>query len=58
MTREQIAACAERLPARERAEFLRLHREAGELLREGWERRRQAWELYAPFRPQRLRPSA
>ena len=51
MTPAQIERCAERLPARERAEFLRLHREAGELLREGWERRRQAWEVYHPYRP-------
>lgn len=55
MRREQVEACAARMPARERYEFLRLHREAGDLIREGWERRRQAWELYRPFRPKAKR---
>lgn len=51
MTREQIEACAARLPALERAEFVRLHREAGELIAEGWRLRFEAWRIYQPYKP-------
>lgn len=38
------------MPPRERAKFLALHVEADELLTAGWAAKREAWNLYRPWR--------
>ena len=47
----QRAACAARLPARERMEFLALQDEADRLLALAWDRRASAWTLYRSVVP-------
>lgn len=55
MRLDQLERCAARLPARERAEFLELHRQAADVIKHGWELRRQAWALYAPYKPEKVK---
>ncbi|MCC7200961.1 MAG: hypothetical protein IT483_15745 [Gammaproteobacteria bacterium] len=50
--RARIEAAALQLPARERAEFLRLLSEAEHLIAQGWNLRRAAWALPATFKAQ------
>jgi hypothetical protein len=46
MNKLQQAKCAERLSGGHRSEFLRMQHRAAELIQQGVEMRKAAWELY------------
>ena len=50
MTSAQIEACVKRLPVREAIQFRELQQEASRLMTRAWELRREAWEIYRPWR--------
>lgn len=46
-----IDTVAARLPRAEREQFIALHAEADELLKQGWSARKAAWALARPYKP-------
>ena len=51
MNPSQRAACASRLPVRERLDFLALMDEADRLVARAWQLRADAWSIYRAFNP-------